>query len=475
MGGGNPNLKLHSPITAIRFCLVMLVCVLSCANSSIAFQQNSPFDSIEKDATQSVKVVYSRLAGFGIPFKIDDKDGKFIEVQLYMSSDKGADWEFLARKSTGQNEFPFRARGEGEYWFALKTLDRNRQLLPAGDPQPELKIVVDTTKPELEFFVETDRAGRIVCRWQAADLFLDTAATRLQYRPTLVSSPNAGAENEPAWQDVTLNPPADLPGGIYSDQLAFWPDTDTGKLELRMAVADQAGNFAVAHRVTNVSRPAWRHSTRATARPTDRQAVDPGNVPSSTDDVRSITCKDGVCEVQGSSNPDDADVWKQAFYSKLRRQENQHYKAPAQREANLKAIPQKQAYQPPRVGNAHGAPPRSASKRNNVAAMLVGSEPEFAAPPVPEGWVVASPSDVQRPVQPQPLETFTQPPVPEKFSQGNFPQGNVSQGDFPPLPQRNFERPYRQPANKPPIDVWGECGSSQRKRHTRIGWLDQSA
>lgn len=126
----------------------------------------------------TAKVIHSRLSGFGIPFRIKNPDGKFIEVQLYKSVDQGRSWEFHDRQQTNGSEFPFKSDGEGEYWFAMKILDRDRRLLPEGDPAPELKVMIDLTKPKLEFAVKTDPAGRIVCQWQASDQFLDLSATR---------------------------------------------------------------------------------------------------------------------------------------------------------------------------------------------------------------------------------------------------------------------------------------------------------
>lgn len=333
--------------------------------------------------TTTAKVIHSRLEGFGIPFKIKDPGGKFIEVQLYKSVDQGRSWEFHGRQQIRGSEFPFNSDGEGEYWFAMKTLDRDRRLLPEGDPSPELKVRIDLTKPKLEFAVKTDPAGRIVCQWQASDKFLDLSATQLQYRP-LFSANNTSADSQ--WQNVALKPPATIPAGIYTDQLAFWPDTSATNIQLRMAVADLAGNFAVAGRQTVVQAPAWRASSRSTARPTDRPAVDPARV-DSPDGVRSMKCNDGSCELKQPT--EQPSVWQNAFYSKLRKQENQQRR----QESNSTAR----------------------SQKSPVHAMLVGSTPEFAPPPSPEGWVINSGADDKaasgRTVVPRPLQSVSKPPV----------------------------------------------------------------
>lgn len=364
----------------------------------------------------TAKVIHSRLAGFGIPFKIKDPDGRFIEVQLYKSEDQGRSWEFHGREQIGGSEFPFKSDGEGEYWFAMKTLDRDRRLLPEGDPAPELKVRIDLTKPKLEFAVKTDPAGRIVCQWQASDQYLDLSATQLQYRP-LFSSSDAATDSQ--WQNVALKPPASIPGGIYSDQLAFWPDTSATNIQLRMAVTDLAGNFAVAGRQMVVQAPAWRASSRSTARPTDRPAVDPGRV-NSPEGVRSMKCNDGSCELKQPA--EQPSVWQNAFYSKLRAEENQQRR----QQSNSVARTQK--------------PP--------VRAMQVGSTPEFALPPTPEGWVINSGADDKgasgRTVVPRPLQSVSKPPVhafsSEQRSPARIPKESASHQDTswtaPPLPKQ---------------------------------------
>jgi len=126
-------------------------------------------------AAANSKVIATKLSGFGVPFKINSEDTTYIEVQLYLSEDLGKTWTFYGRKNTDESEFRFEAEADGEYWFSLKTLSRDRRLLPEGDPQPELKILVDTVKPQLNVRMEADPAGRVICRWQATDKNLNVA------------------------------------------------------------------------------------------------------------------------------------------------------------------------------------------------------------------------------------------------------------------------------------------------------------
>ena len=128
------------------------------------------FVAASSPASAQTKSVATSMRGFGVPFRVNADDESFVEVQLYVSSDLGKTWQFHSRQSTDLEEFPFFADKDGTYWFALKTLNRDRRLVPDGNiVNPELEIVVDTVKPDLDFRIESDAAGRVACRWKATD------------------------------------------------------------------------------------------------------------------------------------------------------------------------------------------------------------------------------------------------------------------------------------------------------------------
>ncbi len=373
-----------------------------------------------------LKVLHTRLNGFNIPFKVNTDDQSFVEVHLYLSVNQGATWEFYGRQPTTATEFPFQAKGEGEYWFAIKTLDRNRRLLPAGDPQPELRIIVDTSPPKLEVTAAADPAGRIICRWNASDVHLQPKSLQLLYKPTFTgATPSADVSQ---WQPVTVNTPLYAPGGIYVDQLAFWPETNVQTLDVRVVIADQAGNSVNADRRIAVQAPSWRHSTRSTARPNDLPPIDPSRVPNAASNapVRNMKCEDGRCAIP----PVAAHVpqWKRAFYSKLQPRSPDNYRA-NQTTADRKAVPQAIFRPPPYSPQKKISPQQqqlsaSQSTANQRTAMLVGSEPHFAAPPVPAGWTLNDGQQNARPVQPT-IESQPRTPFP-LFSQ------NPNQNFTPP-------------------------------------------
>lgn len=420
--------------------------------------------------TSSSKIIHSRLSGFSIPFNVDADDDAFVEVHLYMSANQGATWEFLNRQPTRASEFPFQANGEGEYWFAIKTLDRNRRLLPLGDPQPELRIIVDTTLPKLEMTAAADPAGRIVCRWNASDLYLQPQTLKLQYKPTFAGGPESSDDTR--WQSVTVNTPTYAPGGIYVDQLAFWPETNVQTLDVRIGITDQAGNVVSDQRRLTVSRPTWRHRSQSTARPTDQNPIDPSRVPPLAGDttVGNMKCEDGSCEIAPAIQNDPQ--WKRAFYSNLRSQSPGEQSAGDDRNSPLskqtaaggssvpRAIFRDNPYA--KVSSKSKTPepakqqqpdlPNSNSRRRT--AMLIGSEPEYAAPPVPAGWTINDGQTEARPVQPNAAGSFPPPfqsPVQPRFRASQPPASIFGNDQRPPAP-----RPPSAAASPVPSsnDVW---------------------
>lgn len=213
--------------------------------------------SVEGEA--KARTVATRLTAFSIPFKVDNASENYIEVQLYLSRDQGKTWQFHSRQKPDAGEFPFRSSGDGEYWFSLKTLDRNRQLVPDGKiTRPELIVVVDTEIPELDANVQSDAAGRVVCRWLARDPNLLPETLRIQYRP-------AHTTDDTGWMQVPVKLNPQITGDTYADQLGWWPASTDSLLLVRIEIADAAGNIARQERTVATRRMAQLRNPQSTA------------------------------------------------------------------------------------------------------------------------------------------------------------------------------------------------------------------
>jgi hypothetical protein len=94
-----------------------------------------------------------RKTEFDIPFVVErsnDPSWQPVEAQLYFSTDHGAHWRLYMTVPVGQRYFKVRTRGDGEYWFAIRTVNRSGQGRPATIAAPDKRILVDTKPPVLK-------------------------------------------------------------------------------------------------------------------------------------------------------------------------------------------------------------------------------------------------------------------------------------------------------------------------------------
>ncbi len=232
----------------------------------------APVQATAASNAHSAREIATNLTGFSVPFQINADDSRFIEVQLYVSRDQGRSWQFTGRQNTDNKEFPFQAGGDGEYWFALKTLSRDRKLLPAGAAQPELKITVDTVRPDLSANVKTDAGGRVVCEWDVRDENIDPASLKIFYQGAVEGGPDDDMVDE--WEEIPFQITHPVANGIFADSIAWWPDTTERALNVRIECADRAGNIVTARRQVVVPQVSWRHRSSSTVQRGD--TLNPG-------------------------------------------------------------------------------------------------------------------------------------------------------------------------------------------------------
>jgi len=185
--------------------------------------------------------IATRQTVFAIPFLIDtavDPSREPVEVQLWVSSDRGARWEIHSKVRPSQRHFVFRAPADGEYWFSVHTLDRSGTLRPRPSGSPGLRVVVDTTLPRLQFEAQRGQGGQITARWRIEDRNLDPDALRIEYRTSTDSS----------WQAVAIDrQKVNTSGGVQVGEVPWWTRGAAGDVQIRAEVADAAGNRAVSH------------------------------------------------------------------------------------------------------------------------------------------------------------------------------------------------------------------------------------
>jgi hypothetical protein len=165
---------------------------------------------------------------FRIPFKIEAAALQRMnarELQLHVSRDGGATWELAQTLPPDGAKFEYQAAGDGEYRFAVKTLDGRNQLHPpAGQYETGLIVHVDTLPPLLELSLQQMGPGRVELTWNAADAHLDVSTLKLEYL-------QPGSQD---WEPIEVTP---KPSGQIP-----WNVQQPGQVKVRGTIADTASN-----------------------------------------------------------------------------------------------------------------------------------------------------------------------------------------------------------------------------------------
>lgn len=179
-------------------------------------------------ATNLPKPIYTSRKAFRIPYQYDPQEIARLgsqEVRLYVSQTRGQNWQAAQKVNPQVGRFDFQAATDGEYWFAVQTVDRNNQLHPGGSVfQPGLIVVVDTTKPSLKIDLKQSEPGRIALQWSIDDVSVDTASIVLEFTQTGMTD----------WQQLSVKQSAN---GQTS-----WAIPNGGLVAVRGRAKDSAGN-----------------------------------------------------------------------------------------------------------------------------------------------------------------------------------------------------------------------------------------
>lgn len=157
------------------------------------------------------------------------KDRRTIRhVILYVARNGENTWSQEGYVTPDKDAFVYVAKEDGVYWFKMQIEDLKGVKDPPDvtrDP-PDLKMVVDTTKPQISVTNARRTGNDIVVEWAIEDKFPNDAETKVQFRPS--GNPNA------YWNDVTL--PATPRTGVK-----FPCGTGDG-VTVKISAADIAGN-----------------------------------------------------------------------------------------------------------------------------------------------------------------------------------------------------------------------------------------
>ncbi|MDA1054954.1 MAG: hypothetical protein O3C40_31410 [Planctomycetota bacterium] len=181
----------------------------------------------------------SRQTTFNIPFSVDLSRGMPREVQLFVSQDAGKTWHFYGRQVPTAKSFPFRAAGDGEFWFASRTIDPQRSVPQVEQLRPELHVQVDTKQPQLEFTAIAGSAGEITTVWKVTDATLDPNSLKIEYQ----TSPGT------TWRSVAIDRSKlwNTPGSLVGEMM-WYPEGNSAGVTVRAEVMDLAENKSIVNR-----------------------------------------------------------------------------------------------------------------------------------------------------------------------------------------------------------------------------------
>jgi hypothetical protein len=173
-----------------------------------------------------------------------------VEVRLLATSDGGRSWNVADKQDLTKERLPhkgsftFRAQADGDYGFAIRTMDAAGRMRPET-VATELRVIVDTRNPRLDLAAERGPAGEIVVRWQCVDPTLKPESLKLEYRSTA----------NPLWRELAISAPrGNTNRSTFADAATWWPADASGVLTVKAEVSDQAGNIAIAQAQVDLER-----------------------------------------------------------------------------------------------------------------------------------------------------------------------------------------------------------------------------
>ncbi|QDU09177.1 hypothetical protein [Gimesia aquarii] len=202
------------------------------------------FPFITQAAAVSSAPVYTSKTQFRIPYHYDQAEIERLgarEIRLYVSTDRGVTWNHMKSVAPTARKFPFEANQDGEYWFSVRTLDSNNQLHPSGRVfEPGLRVVIDTTPPQLDLDLRQVSPGKVQLVWNATDKYLDPTKLVLEYAQN-------GSQN---WQRVIVAP--------HSKGQTTWSISQGGVVAVRGSIKDRAANVGTSQKQIRVVAAASR-------------------------------------------------------------------------------------------------------------------------------------------------------------------------------------------------------------------------
>ncbi len=299
----------------MKTAVLPLVVALGMSLGGIARSADPPGGAASGGAASPPQPVYTRQGVFSIPFRIDGMETggpQPAEVRLFVSEDLGLKWRNEAQVKPEQQSFGFRAPHDGEYWFSIRTIDRQGHSHPEGPYEAQLQVIVDTITPRLDLSAARGENGEIVARWHVLDTGLKADSFKLEYQSTTGES----------WQPLAIDAQSQRSAKYTLIGEATWmPPASSGPLLLRATASDEAGNSAVSQVQVKADRVARTDagaviSGRTAGDRTQPAGSRPGgslNWPADTSTDRTLDSGlPRATDIAGDRNPNQNSQWRPA-------------------------------------------------------------------------------------------------------------------------------------------------------------------
>jgi hypothetical protein len=175
---------------------------------------------------------HTKATNFSIPFN-PNPGTRVRDVELYVSTDGGRTWTYVTQATPSSkredNRFRYTAPNDGTYWFGVRSIDQNNVAAPTtlDQLQPGLIVQLDRRAPIVQMKSAPGTRPNVVgVEWDVRDEHFDTSHFAMDYR----------VPGQSEWVPQTVE--------AKSSGTQFWELTTAPKIEVRLRVADKAGNDA---------------------------------------------------------------------------------------------------------------------------------------------------------------------------------------------------------------------------------------
>jgi len=162
-----------------------------------------------------------------LPIKYERERKAIRQVKLYVARNGENTWYQEAAVPPDRESFTFIAKDDGIYWFTMVEEDLQGKNVPADLTRtpPDLKVVVDTIPPRVQFTNAKRSGDEVTVEWIVDDKHPDETKTQVHFHPV---------GSDPNWQEVTL--PSGSKSGVRFNAGTANP------VVIRVTAFDVAGN-----------------------------------------------------------------------------------------------------------------------------------------------------------------------------------------------------------------------------------------